>query len=155
MPTTETTRRLSPLMMWVIVFAAVALAFAVFRSSTRDVLEVRAAAVNHQNLISSVSTNGKVEPIGEFQAYAPAAGVVGKVYVQVLREGSGRRSPPQNGRLRRGSQARLGKRHPPHCRSYAPRCGAGRLSGRTHLSQRRSQPSSTPAAERNQKISPR
>jgi HlyD family secretion protein len=71
-------------MMWVIVFAAIALAFAVFRSSTRDGLEVRAAAVNHQNLISSVSTNGKVEPIGEFQAYAPAAGVVGKVYVQVL-----------------------------------------------------------------------
>jgi HlyD family secretion protein len=85
MPTTET-RRLNPFMLWVIFFAVIVLAFVIVRSSTRDILEVRAAAVDHQNLVSSVPTNGKVEPIGEFQAYAPAAGVVGKVYVQVLQK---------------------------------------------------------------------
>ena len=46
-------------------------------------MEIRAAAVNHQNLISSVPTNGKVEPIQDFQAHASAPGVVAKIYVKV------------------------------------------------------------------------
>jgi HlyD family secretion protein len=70
-------------MLWVILLAIVVLAFVIFRSTTRDTLEVKVATVTRQNLISSVPTNGKVEPIGEFQAYAPAAGVVAKVYVEV------------------------------------------------------------------------
>src|SRR5271154_3893459 len=82
MPTTET-RRLNPLLLWVIFFAIIVLAFIVFRTSARDVVEIRVAAVTRQNLIASVPTNGKVEPIDEFQAYAPAAGVVAKVYVDV------------------------------------------------------------------------
>jgi HlyD family secretion protein len=85
MPTTET-RRLNPLMLWVIFLAIVVLAFVIFRSSTRDTLEVRVAPVARQNLISSVPTTGKVEPIDEFQAYAPAPGVIAKVYVQVLQK---------------------------------------------------------------------
>jgi HlyD family secretion protein len=85
MPTTET-RRLNPLVLWAIFLAIIVLAFVLLRSSTREQVEVRAAAVSHQNLVSSVSTNGKVEPIDEFQAYAPAAGVVAKVYVQVLQK---------------------------------------------------------------------
>jgi HlyD family secretion protein len=72
--------------LWVIFLALILVVFLVLRSSTREVVEVRAAAVSHQNLVSSVSTNGKVEPIDEFQAYAPAAGVVAKVYVQVLQK---------------------------------------------------------------------
>jgi HlyD family secretion protein len=69
--------------MWGI-FLAIIVAVSLFvRSFTREVVEVRVAAVNHQNLVSSVSTNGKVEPLDEFQAHAPAPGVVGKVYVQV------------------------------------------------------------------------
>src|SRR5271170_3448840 len=82
MPTTET-RRLNPLLLWVIFFAIIVLAFIVFRTSARGVVEIRVAAVTRQNLIASVPTNGKVEPIDEFQAYAPAAGVVAKVYVDV------------------------------------------------------------------------
>jgi HlyD family secretion protein len=85
MPTTET-RRLNPLALWAIFLAVILIAFVLLRSSTREQVEVRAAAVSHQNLVSSVSTNGKVEPIDEFQAYAPAAGVVAKVYVQVLQK---------------------------------------------------------------------
>ena len=85
MPTTET-RRLNPLLLWVIFLAVVILAFVVIRSTTRDSLEVHAAAVSRQNLISSVSTNGKVEPIDEFQAYSPSAGVIARIYVQVLQK---------------------------------------------------------------------
>jgi HlyD family secretion protein len=85
MPTTET-RRLNPVVMWGIFLAVILLAFLVLRSSTHDAVEVKVASVDRQNLISSVSTNGKVEPIGEFQAYAPAPGVVAKVYVDVLQK---------------------------------------------------------------------
>jgi HlyD family secretion protein len=85
MPTTET-RRLNPLMLWVIFLAILVLAFFIARASTRDLTEIKAEAVTRQNLVSSVATNGKVEPIGEFQAYAPAAGVVAKVYVDVLQK---------------------------------------------------------------------
>jgi len=85
MPTTET-RRLNPLLLWVVFFAVIVLVFVVVRSSTRDMVEIKVAAVTRQNLLSSVSTNGKVEPIDEFQAYAPAAGVIAKVYVEVLQK---------------------------------------------------------------------
>src|ERR1700722_12874546 len=85
MPTTET-RRLNPALLWVIVFAIIVIAFVIARSSVRELVEVHVAAVTRQSLISSVSTNGKVEPIGEFQAYAPAAGIVAKVYVEVLQK---------------------------------------------------------------------
>ena len=73
-------------MLWAIVLAILLLVFVVIRSSTRDTIEIRVAPVTSQNLISSVSTSGKVEPIDEFQAYAPAAGVIAKLYVQVLQK---------------------------------------------------------------------
>jgi HlyD family secretion protein len=85
MPTTET-RRLNPFMLWIIFLAIVTLIFVIIRSTSRDAVEVRVASVARQNLLSTVSTNGKIEPIDEFQAYAPAAGVVAKVYVQVLQK---------------------------------------------------------------------
>src|SRR6202789_693811 len=85
MPTTET-RRLNPLLLWIIFLTVLVLAFIIARSWTRDVTEIKAEAVSRQNLVSSVSTNGKVEPIDEFQAYAPIAGVIAKVYVQVLQK---------------------------------------------------------------------
>src|SRR5437762_8513165 len=80
MPTTET-RRLNPYALTAIVLAAVALVIFAIRSFTRDIVEIRASAVTHQNLLSTVSTNGRVEPIEQFQAHAPAAGVVTKLYV--------------------------------------------------------------------------
>ncbi|WP_254063986.1 efflux RND transporter periplasmic adaptor subunit [Granulicella sp. S190] len=82
MPTTET-RRLNPAMLWGIFLAVIAVIFVIVRSSTRDLIDIRVAVVDHQNIVSSVSTNGKVEPIEEFPAYAPAPGVVAKVYVDV------------------------------------------------------------------------
>ena len=85
MPTTET-RRITPLTLWAILLTVAILAYIIFRSTSRDLIEVRASTVDHQNMVSSISTNGKVEPIGEFQAYAPAAGVIAKVYVDVLQK---------------------------------------------------------------------
>ena len=82
MPTTET-RRLNPVLLWVIFLTVLVVAVIIGHFFSHDEVEVRAAAVNHQNLISSVSTNGKVEPIEEFPAYAPAPGVVAKIYVEV------------------------------------------------------------------------
>lgn len=82
MPTTET-RRLNPYAVTGIVLSVVALAIVAIRTFTREVVEIRAAAVTHQNLLSSVSTNGRVEPIEYFQAHAPGPGVVAKIYVDV------------------------------------------------------------------------
>jgi HlyD family secretion protein len=74
---------MSRLMLWGILLAVAIAVFVVVRVSTRDAVEIRAATVDRQNLISSVSTNGKVEPIEQYQAYAPAPGTVAKVYVVV------------------------------------------------------------------------
>jgi HlyD family secretion protein len=82
MPTLET-RRLNPVMLWGIVLAVVIVAVVAVRAFTREKVEIRVAAVNHQNLLSTVSTNGRVEPVEYFQAHAPAPGVVAKLYVEV------------------------------------------------------------------------
>jgi HlyD family secretion protein len=73
-------------MLWVIFLAVIVLAFIGFRATARDVIEIRVTSVTRQNLLSTVPTNGKVEPIDEFQAYAPSPGVIAKVYVQVLQK---------------------------------------------------------------------
>ncbi len=59
------------------------ISFAVIHSLTREVVAVRVATVTHQDLFSTVSTNGKVEPVDEFQAHAPFSGVIEHIYVQV------------------------------------------------------------------------
>jgi HlyD family secretion protein len=70
-------------MLWGIVLAVVIVAVVAVRAFTREKVEIRVAAVNHQNLLSTVSTNGRVEPVEYFQAHAPAPGVVAKLYVEV------------------------------------------------------------------------
>jgi HlyD family secretion protein len=82
MPTTET-RRLNPYALTGIILAVVALAILTVRLFTRDVVEVKAAPVTHQNLQRTIPTNGRVEPIEEFQAHAQAPGVIEKIYVKV------------------------------------------------------------------------
>ncbi len=82
MPTTDT-RRLNPLTLLGILLVAILLAVVVVRSFTRDVVDIRAAAVTHQNLVKSVPTNGKVEPISDFRAHSEGPGVVAKIYVKV------------------------------------------------------------------------
>ncbi len=79
----QRSRRLSPTLIAVLSLIAVGIVVALIRSSTREIVPVRVSPVTHENLVSTVSTNGKVEPISEFQAHAPAAGVVEEIYVQV------------------------------------------------------------------------
>jgi HlyD family secretion protein len=66
-----------------ILLGAILVVVVVVRSFTRDVVEIRAAAVTHQNLVKSVPTNGKVEPIHDFRAHAEGPGVVAKIFVKV------------------------------------------------------------------------
>ena len=76
-------RRLSPLLIAALSLLGILVVIVIIRSSTREIVSVRVSPVTHENLVSTVSTNGKVEPITEFQAHAPAAGIVEDIYVQV------------------------------------------------------------------------
>lgn len=78
----ETKRRFPVVVLITILAVAVAVIFGI-RSFTEEKLEVRVSPVSRENLISSVSTNGKVEPVEPFQAHAPFSGVVQKVLVQI------------------------------------------------------------------------
>ena len=70
-------------LLWVAGLAvAVGIFFAV-RSLTHDAIAVRVAPVIKQNLSDTVSTNGKVEPVNEFQAHAPGPGVIKQIFVEV------------------------------------------------------------------------
>ncbi len=77
------TKRRSSLLRWSLVLVLAIAAIFYIRSLTEPDVEVRVSPVTRENLISSVSTNGKVEPIREFQAHASGPGIVKKVYVGI------------------------------------------------------------------------
>src|SRR5580700_2028135 len=78
----NTSRRSSVVTMFAVLGVILLIFFAV-RSCTEDVTEVRVTSATRQNLEKVEPTNGKVEPIGEYQAHADFAGTVEKVYVDV------------------------------------------------------------------------
>lgn len=82
MATVVTTRR-SPLTIAVLVLLLLVIVVIASRSFFREKVSVRVSPVTRENLVSSVPTNGVVEPIEYFQAHAVAPGVVQQVYVQV------------------------------------------------------------------------
>lgn len=82
MPVKEKTRRNS-FVIWAVVAVVLVAAVLLVRSLTRERVTIRVATVSRQSLESSTSTNGKVEPIHEYQAHAAFPGVVKKLYVQV------------------------------------------------------------------------
>jgi len=82
MPPIET-KRSNPLLLWGAAFLLILLLVFGIRYLTRERTKVRVSTVTYQNLIKSVPTNGRVEPIYEFQAHAPAPGVVKDVFVEV------------------------------------------------------------------------
>ena len=69
---------------WLWIGAAVVLivVFLTARFFLRDRLPVRVARVEHQELLNTVSTNGKVEPIANYQYYSPLATTVKAVSAQ-------------------------------------------------------------------------
>ena len=67
--------------LWAVVaFLGLAVILVLLRGS-RSQVTVRTARLERHDLVSQVSTNGKVEPQSDYQAHAPAAGVVDKLYV--------------------------------------------------------------------------
>jgi HlyD family secretion protein len=70
---------------WWIVAIAIVLAvvlFAAFNSISGGVIPVRADRVRRGNIRSVISTNGKIEPINNFEAHAPVATTVKSVLVR-------------------------------------------------------------------------
>jgi HlyD family secretion protein len=69
---------------WIWIGAAVGLVglFFVVRSLTRERLQVRTAEVSRQDLVSVLSTNGRVEPQQNFELHSPLATTVRAVYVK-------------------------------------------------------------------------
>jgi len=63
--------------------AVLVAAFFVVRSEFHSAVPVHVATVQFEDIRSTVSTNGKVEPVQDFQAPAPLPGVVSKLFVQV------------------------------------------------------------------------
>jgi len=59
------------------------LALYAVRRLTRERVNVLAAQVSYQDLVKTSSTNGKVEPMDDFEAHAQVAGQVQEIYVNV------------------------------------------------------------------------
>ena len=70
------------LWLWLGAAVLVVIVFFVARSFTRDRLPVREARVSRQQLVKQISTNGRVEPVSNYQVYSPMASTVKAVYVQ-------------------------------------------------------------------------
>ncbi len=70
--------------LWMYLGLAVLLIVVFFavRSLTRDRLLVPAAPAEHASLVSTISTNGRVEPQVNYEVHSPIATTVKKVYVQ-------------------------------------------------------------------------
>ena len=70
------------LWLWMGVAVLVVIVFFTARSLMRDRLPVREVQVGHQELISTVSTNGRVEPEANYEIHSPVATTVKAVFVQ-------------------------------------------------------------------------
>jgi len=71
---------------WIVGIAALVvliLLFFILRNLFRGTVEVNVAQVQYQDIRSTVSTNGKVVPVDDYQAHSPAPGVVSKLFVSV------------------------------------------------------------------------
>ncbi len=83
MAPTPKSNRATQLVLWGTVLAVLLLALYAIRAFTRERVTVVAAQVSYQDLVKTSSTNGKVEPVDDFEAHAQVAGQVQEVYVNV------------------------------------------------------------------------
>ncbi len=65
---------------WIALAAVLVLLGFLIHHWTRSELQIRTATVLRQDLISSLSTNGNVEPQQNFEAHSPVAGTVKAIY---------------------------------------------------------------------------
>ncbi|MDE1154501.1 MAG: efflux RND transporter periplasmic adaptor subunit [Acidobacteriaceae bacterium] len=77
--TNNTNSRIS---LWIVLVLVVAIG-AYYLLHGRDELLIRTATVEREDLLSTLATNGKVEPVEDFQAHATASAVVDHLYVSV------------------------------------------------------------------------
>jgi HlyD family secretion protein len=75
-------KQLVRLWFWRISAVLLIVVFFAVRALTRDRLEVRAAAASDVQLVSTISTNGRVEPELNYELHSPIATTVKAVYVQ-------------------------------------------------------------------------
>ncbi len=68
--------------LWLVLSLILIIVFFTVRSFTRDRVTVRAARATHLPVASTVSTNGRVEPVANFELFSPIATTVKAVYVQ-------------------------------------------------------------------------
>src|ERR1700761_3893592 len=73
--------RARPLILWTLAAILLVIVFFLVRRLTREELPLRVAQATIQDLITTDSTNGKVEPQHNFEAHAPAPGTVKRLYV--------------------------------------------------------------------------
>jgi HlyD family secretion protein len=79
----ETTNgRVKPLVLWTLAAILLVIVFFVVRRFTREELPLRVAQASTQDMITTDSTNGKVEPQHNFEAHAPLPSTVKHLYVR-------------------------------------------------------------------------
>ncbi len=78
----NTNGRARPLLLWTLSAVLVVLVFFGVRRLTREELPLRVAEASYQDLVTTDSTNGKVEPQANFEAHAPAPATVKMLYVR-------------------------------------------------------------------------
>jgi len=75
-------KQTSRVWLWLGAAVVVVLVFFVTRALTREHLTIREVQVSHQQLVNTISTNGRVEPVANFQVNSPVSAQVKAVYVQ-------------------------------------------------------------------------
>jgi HlyD family secretion protein len=78
----EHKRHSARLWFWRVAAVLVVVVFFTARALMRDRLPVREAQASHQELVNTVSTNGRVEPEVNYEFYSPISTTVKEVYVQ-------------------------------------------------------------------------
>jgi HlyD family secretion protein len=77
-----TNGRARPLVLWTLAAIVLVIIFFLVRRLTREELPLRVATATVQDLVTTDSTNGKVEPQHNFEAHAPAPSTVKQLYVK-------------------------------------------------------------------------
>ena len=74
--------RAKPIVLWSLAAILLIIVFFAVRRLTREELPLRVAQATMQDLITTDSTNGKIEPQHNFEAHAPAPATVKHLYVR-------------------------------------------------------------------------
>jgi HlyD family secretion protein len=74
--------RAKPIILWTLAAILLVIVFFAVRRLTREELPLRVARATIEDLVTTDSTNGKVEPQHNFEAHAPAPSTVKELYVR-------------------------------------------------------------------------